>query len=199
MKLKHFLFIVTALYSMVSCKEEDGNEQEFVDWQNKNEAYFEQQYQLHSMQPSDVAIIRNWSQPSSKELSEIDHTECILVDVLASGSGTTSPYYTDSVEVHYSGRLIPSPSFPEGYEFDRSFYSTFDPELDVPTKFALNNVVSGFSTAIQHMHRGDYWRVTVPYQLGYGTTTSGLIPAYSTLIFEIYLADFWKEEEGDRE
>ena len=199
MKLKHFIFIVTALYSMVSCKEEDGNEQEFVDWQNKNEAYFEQQYQLHSMQPSDVAIIRNWSQPSSKELSEIDHTECILVDVLASGSGTTSPYYTDSVEVHYSGRLIPSPSFPEGYEFDRSFYSTFDPELDVPTKFALNNVVSGFSTAIQHMHRGDYWRVTVPYQLGYGTTTSGLIPAYSTLIFEIYLADFWKEEEGDRE
>jgi len=40
--------------------------------------------------------------------------------------------------------------------------------------------------------------VTVPYQLGYGTSDSGDIPAYSTLIFEIRLEDFWTDKKGDR-
>jgi len=48
------------------------------------------------------------------------------------------------------------------------------------------------------MHRGEGWIVTIPYQLGYGTTESGVIPAYSTLVFEIFLMDFWNKEEGDR-
>ena len=40
------------------------------------------------------------------------------------------------------------------------------------------------------MHRGDYWRVYIPYQLGYGAVKNGTIPAYSTLIFELALIDF---------
>ena len=49
------------------------------------------------------------------------------------------------------------------------------------------------------MHRGDYWRVTIPYQLGYGTSDNGAIPAYSTLIFDLWLQDFWTKKKGDRE
>ena len=40
------------------------------------------------------------------------------------------------------------------------------------------------------MHRGDHWRIYVPYQLGYGSTVSGQIPAYSVLTFEMALHDF---------
>jgi FKBP-type peptidyl-prolyl cis-trans isomerase FklB len=78
---------------------------------------------------------------------------------------------------------------------------SFDPEVDVPARFKVNgNILPGFSTALQHMHRGEGWIVIVPYQLGYGTTqsSSSVIPAYSTLVFEIYLQEFWMKELGDR-
>ena len=57
----------------------------------------------------------------------------------------------------------------------------------------VNGVLEGFATALQHMHRGDHWRVTIPHQLGYGASGTTGIPGYSTLIFEIRLVDF---EEG---
>lgn len=37
------------------------------------------------------------------------------------------------------------------------------------------------------MHPGDRWMIYIPYELGYGSRTSGPIPAYSTLIFEVEL------------
>ena len=56
---------------------------------------------------------------------------------------------------------------------------------------AVRGVVHGFSTALMNMRRGDYYRVYIPYQLGYGLTDNGTIPGGSTLIFEIRMVDFW--------
>lgn len=36
-------------------------------------------------------------------------------------------------------------------------------------------------------HVGDRWMIYIPYTLGYGTRTSGPIPGYSTLLFEVEL------------
>lgn len=191
--MKKLLFFISVLtLGLTACSESDGTAEEFVDWQNRNETYFEQQYQAHNA----ANIIKKWSVEQSVEVA---HTDCILVDRLAEGSGSTTPYFTDTVSVHYRGHLIPSVSYPAGYEFDKSWVGTFDTAVSVPTKFSLNSsLVVGFSTALLHMHRGDRWRVTVPYQLGYGTTAQSTIPAYSTLIFEIELVDFWSEKKGDR-
>ena len=62
----------------------------------------------------------------------------------------------------------------------------------------MNDLIMGFSTALQYMHKGDTWRVIIPYQLGYGAAVKDDIPAYSTLIFEIHLVDFWSNKKGDR-
>ena len=177
----------------VSCSEADDTVDEYANWQERNEVFFEQQYQVHDVK------IANWTKASSKQATEQPHTDCILVEKLERNTEeTSSPYYTDSVEVHYQGRLIPSVSYKEGYVFDRSFIPPFDPEVDAPTTFAVNSVVDGFSTALQHMHRGDYWRVIVPYQLGYNKEEKTDIPAYSTLVFDIWLVDFWHEKRDDR-
>jgi FKBP-type peptidyl-prolyl cis-trans isomerase FklB len=37
---------------------------------------------------------------------------------------------------------------------------------------------------------GDIWRIYIPYTLGYGTSNSSTIPAYSTLIFDVNLVGF---------
>jgi FKBP-type peptidyl-prolyl cis-trans isomerase len=36
---------------------------------------------------------------------------------------------------------------------------------------------------------GDKWEVWIPQELGYGTTGSGEIPGYSTLVFEMELVE----------
>ena len=203
-------YLFTLLPLFVSCTESDETSTEFEDWQAKNETYFLEQYNNYMQEykslgeSSSKLVIPAWSMPSETPLEYIDPTNCILVQKelkLEELWTEETPKFTDSVAVHYRGRLIPSPHYPEGYEFDRSFMSTdnFNLAVDVPSRFKVNgSILPGFSTALQHMHRGEGWIVTVPYQLGYGTTAQSVIPAYSTLIFEIFLMDFWNKEEGDR-
>ena len=52
-------------------------------------------------------------------------------------------------------------------------------------------MVDGFSTALQAMHIGDYWRVYIPSDLGYGSAGSGSnVPGNSLLIFDLILIDY---------
>ncbi len=189
-----FTVIACALFS--ACSEETETFEEFPNWLAKNTAYFEKQYQAHEAL-NDGSILTTWTLDSIAAESA-KHTECILIERLEQGQDTVSPFYTDTVTVHYSGRLLPSATHSAGYVFDQSFDEPFDSAVAVPTQFAVNNVVKGFSTALQHMHRGDRWRVTIPYQLGYGVVATSSIPAYSTLIFDIRLVDFWSTKKGDR-
>jgi len=55
----------------------------------------------------------------------------------------------------------------------------------------VSGVVDGFTTALQHMRKGDRWKVYIPYQLGYGESANSSIPGYSTLVFDITLNNFW--------
>ena len=50
-----------------------------------------------------------------------------------------------------------------------------------------SGVIQGWGIAIPRMHIGDSCRVIVPYNVGYGTTTSGDIKPFSTLQFDIKL------------
>lgn len=195
--MKKYLFILIVLsVALVSCSESKGAADEFDDWQNRNEAYFERVYQQASGS-SAMRLLPKWSLGGSD--ATIPHTDYIVVEVLESGEGDSSPLYTDSVEIHYVGRLMPSTSYPEGYVFDKSYAQSFDVEISPSKMMGVSNLTRGFATALMNMHRGDYWRITVPYQLGYGATASSTIPAYSTLIFEIRLVDFWSKKKGDRE
>ena len=63
----------------------------------------------------------------------------------------------------------------------------------VPSTFSLGGVVDGWTTALQQMHVGDVWRLYIPQSLGYGSSTSNSnIPAYSTLVFDVYLREIKK-------
>ena len=187
-------YLFTLLPLLTSCSEKDDTVEEFADWKNKNERYFEAAYASHDY---DMAL-KKYSLRDEVAANATDH---VLVDVLDEGYAgeTESPYLTDSVEVHYVGYLIPSVTYTTGYVFDKSYLEPFDWDTAVPRTFAVNGVVAGFATALQKMRRGAYWRVTMPYQLGYGTAEQNGIPAYSTLIFEIRLEDFWTKEKGDRD
>lgn len=83
------------------------------------------------------------------------------------------------VLVHYEGKL------PNGSVFDSSF------RRGEPAQFPLNQVVPGFSEAIQQMRPGDEVVATFPSDLGYGPQGQPpTIPPASALQFRIVLLAF---------
>ncbi len=82
------------------------------------------------------------------------------------------------VLVHYEGKLA------NGEVFDSSF------ERGEPAQFPLNQVVAGFSEAIQQMRPGDEVVATFPHELGYGAEGSGPIPPGAALQFRIVLLGY---------
>lgn len=175
---------------ILSCSEDTEEDNEFEDWQNRNEAYFQDIYQT-AMTNSDGSwkIIRNYTFEDS---ITVDYDDNIVVQVLEAGTGSGSPLFTDSVLVNYRGRLIPSESYPEGYVFNESYTGDYDYMTARPAKLVVGEMIDGFATALQHMRIGDHWRVYIPYQLGYGASDSDGIPAYSTLIFDIALVAYYR-------
>ena len=184
-----YLFALTiGLLGLSSCSENKDEVEEYADWQQRNEAFFT------SLEDSLVAAPAVWQKFKSyckdQSFATGEPTDFIYVKVLKAGSETTSPMATDSVRVSYEGRLIPSATYSDGYVFDTRSYGKFELSTSSSVRFLANGQIDGFSTALFHMHRGDYWRVYIPYQLGYGAVKNGTIPAYSTLIFELALIDF---------
>lgn len=192
-KIKILSLLAAALIVFAACSETEDTP-EFGNWEKRNTQYIDSIAQVARANADG-----NWKTflaiglDESKEWGNEYHVYC---KVLQAGDGTASPAYTDYVSVNYSGRLIPSATYPQGYIFDSSYEGELDPSFDVPAEFQLSGTVRGFSTAIQHMvagttkASGDIWRVYIPAELGYGAIESSGIPAYSALIFDINLVSF---------
>ncbi len=193
MKRQNIIILILALLSplmITSCSEDDNTVEEFPDWRNRNEAYFNDIYErARDNADGSWKLFLNYSLQDTIPTSNDDY---IAVQVLEEGTGSGCPMYTDSVLVNYRGRLIPSTSYADGYVFDQSYDGEYNPETAVPAQFYVGGLIDGFTTALQHMHIGDVWRVYIPYNLGYGETGSSSIPGYSTLIFDIALVAYYR-------
>src|SRR3712207_534521 len=193
LSVKALLALALMSVLMLSCKEDDGVVNEFDNWQEVNDQYISR---LQAAVDQKIATgdktwkkIPNWSFETGVAKTA---SQFIYVHVLTEGTGSGSPLYTDSVKVNYRGRLIPSASHPTGMMFDQSYTGTLD-DTALPFKMAVNGVVDGFSTALQHMHIGDVWEIHIPYQLGYGSSAQGSVPAYSTLVFNLNLKAYYRK------
>lgn len=93
------------------------------------------------------------------------------------GSGT-SPLATDTVVVHYQGTLI------GGDVFDSSY------DRGEPVEFVVNEVIPGWTEALQLMKVGDKWTLYIPAHLGYGPRGAGnSIGPNEALVFEVELLE----------
>lgn len=98
-------------------------------------------------------------------------------EVLQEGSGP-KPSETSKVTVHYHGTLT------DGTVFDSSV------ERGEPTTFGVNQVIKGWTEALQLMPQGSKWKLYIPADLAYGPRgAGGKIGPYETLIFEVELLE----------
>ncbi|MFM7024316.1 MAG: FKBP-type peptidyl-prolyl cis-trans isomerase [Flavobacteriales bacterium] len=99
--------------------------------------------------------------------------------VIEMGRGP-KPKATDNVKVNYRGTLI------DGKEFDSSY------KRKEPISFNLQGVIRGWTEGLQLMPVGSKFQFYIPYDLAYGEQSQNMIPAYSTLIFDVELLDINK-------
>lgn len=206
---KYFFFIMAlaGIISMTSCSESD-EEEEFANWQSKNESYFTQIYTQAetAIKSGDNSwkIIPVYSKDATAAKYMSDY---IVAHVETEGTGTESPIYSDQVRVHYRGNFIPSKSYSNGFQFDSSWTGEYNLKTMMPSSFSVSGTILGFTTALMNMHKGDRWTVYVPYNLAYGTSdytpkdsqgnvTGSTIPAYSMLKFDLTLIDFIHKGES---
>lgn len=101
-------------------------------------------------------------------------------------AGAPSPDRNDLVRVDYEGTLI------DGTVFDSSF------EKGVPYATTPEEVVPGWTEALQKMKVGEEWILYVPPALGYGEQRAGRIPPNSVLVFRLKLLDMLPVAGGGR-
>merc|ERR1719276_325258 len=106
--------------------------------------------------------------------------------VLREGTGDSHPTADSSCECHYAGT---TPSLtPDAIDKDESEWSEFDSSYKrgSSTTFAPNQVIKGWTEAMQLMVEGDKWEMYIPSELGYGDGGSGeKIKGGDVLIFRM--------------
>jgi FKBP-type peptidyl-prolyl cis-trans isomerase len=113
---------------------------------------------------------------ANKERSGVTTTASGLqYEVLKPGEGD-SPVASDTVAVHYEGKLL------DGTVFDSSY------QRGEPAVFRLDQVIPGWTEGVQLMKPGAKYRFTIPPELGYGPEgAGGVIPPNAVLQFDVEL------------
>lgn len=170
MKKQWSLILIALLVStyFLSCKNDSDAE-----WRDSNLSF----------------IDKIGKQDGIKEISDtIFGKTGIYYKVLQEGTGKT-PIGGNVVKVSYAGWL-----YKDTIDINKYANGTLDIDDSFDHsdnyKFTVGkSVIDGWSIAIQNMPVGSKWRIFIPYYLAYGTTGSGSIPAYSTLVFDISLKE----------
>ena len=124
-------------------------------------------------------MVRRATQANKLKPGVVELPSGLQYRVLKSGpEGGPSPSKSTPCSCHYSGKNI------QGEEFDSSY------KRGQPTTFAPNQVISGWTEAMQLMKEGDMWELYIPSELAYGDRGAGrMIPGGAPLVFKLELLE----------
>lgn len=177
---KQLLFIIALLAMVFVTSCDDDNDKSYDEqWKINNEAQF-------------AKITQD---PEYKRINSQSTVGYIMYKELVSGDGET-PKFTDRVKLLYTGWYKYDWNKPDVYKDDKGqtitnkvVFDTTNSGNGIPRTSTVRGFVDGFSTALQHMQVGDKWEIWIPWNLGYGASSTNSIPGYTTLVFEIELVD----------
>ena len=170
-KLKWLLAISLIAVCLSPCLKDD--EKDYTAWRAENYAYIDEIIAStdEAGNPEYLAVTPDWNPSLTIYIKWLEH-----------GDGTRpAPFANSLCDYKYAGRLI------DETEFDSSAKMTIYGEGIYRNR--PNKMVPGFQAALTAMIPGDKITVVIPPKWAYGSTGSGNIKPYSTLIFDIELVD----------
>lgn len=134
---------------------------------------------LRAVKEAQAAVYKkenaDWLAENAKKEGVVTLPSGLQYKVIIMGEGE-KPQATDKVTVKYEGKMI------DGTVFDSSYKR--NPQT---TSFRCDQVIAGWTEALQLMPVGSKWELYIPQELGYGERQAGQIKPFSTLIFTVEL------------
>lgn len=193
MNKKIYLLPLLLLALVFASCEETKEVSIYDNWQERNEVFIDSLYNeyttkadrggldtIHLLSYPDNYIFYKKLAPITNVLANNPNPDNPFEVIEGYVSEDIQPFYTDSVYVYYKGTLI------IGSRFD-GFTGANPTALDTPKNFNVKEVVTGWTEMLQRMKVGERRAVYIPWQFGYGSSGSGSILGYTTLIFDIQL------------
>lgn len=204
---KNILYLLGIFFSLsigiTSCSKDTQVADPYSDWAVRNDAYIDSIASICANPPAGENWLRILNYKIQTEASEglgyqtytpgkNDYVYMKLFpqdDIEPLG---ISPLSTDTVSVHYRGKLI------NGTVFDQSFSGNWNADVSEPRKFCtVGNSITGWSTALMQMKEGQHVELYIPAALGYKSVARDEIPAYSALVFDVRLEKVIHPKEPD--
>lgn len=174
--IKAFFFLITGMFALVACNN-DVNEstwEEYKEWREANDNFFnEQKYLMTSQGNYYQTIIPSWNNSAQILIRYLNDRKLT--------AGNLSPLLTSTVDVKYIGRLYNGEPFDSSYNLRTNGDSIYRTDI--------TGLIQGWQIALMNMNVGDSVEIVVPYNMGYGSSATGSIKPYSTLIFNLKLVD----------
>ena len=193
---KNILWLLGILVSLsagfTSCREDTQTTDPYSDWAVRNDAYIDSIASVCANPPAgehwEKVLNYKLQSDASEDLGYQDYTpgknDYVYMKLFPEDNIEPlgiSPMSTDTVSVHYRGKLI------NGTVFDESFSGEWNGMVNEPRSFAASGVITGRTTALLKMKEGQHVELYIPNGMGYGSVERDVIPAYSTLIFDLRL------------
>ena len=208
-------FLLLAIGALVSCEEVE-EASEYDNWRERNEAFIDSirretgeiyvatEEDVQRVPEGQLFAIRDWQVSTNENAYYI---YCKKIKALDDYTTARRPLSTETVSAYYYGTLINGLNFDGNFSgygaTDQGFLDKNDAEkaptdFDSPAEFDVNgNIISGWSIVLQYMYVGERWIVYIPWQCGYGSSgsSSGSIPGYSALAFDMQLEGVVEDED----
>ena len=207
-------FLLLAIGALVSCEEVE-EASEYDNWRERNEAFIDSirretgeiyvatEEDVQRVPEGQLFAIRDWMTSTNENAYYI---YCKKIKALDDYTTARRPLSTETVSAYYYGTLINGLNFDGNFSgygaTDQGFLDKNDAEkapteFDSPAEFAVNGTVTGWTMVLQYMYVGERWIVYIPWQCGYGSSgsSSGSIPGYSALAFDMQLEGVVEDED----
>jgi FKBP-type peptidyl-prolyl cis-trans isomerase len=163
------------LAAFTSALKGDSSQIPTVKIQSVTQSYFMKAQQLDAGKATEAG--KKFLADNGKRAEVKTTASGLQYEIIKEGTGP-KPLATDTVLVNYKGTTI------EGEEFDSS---------KEPVKFPANQVIPGWTEALQLMPVGSKWKLVIPSALAYGERGAGAkIKPNAVLVFEVELLEIKK-------